>query len=169
MSISKYINLATVGTTIVLAIGGWIGTYLYGEAKSLYVAVQANTEQRIQNQQFQKILEQVAADVKNTNDDVKEIKRRQLTVQGKAHMETQGDDLTIKVNTIGNAADYSKLSRARITNMSDPDQSSVVVNVIGTFRNVDADYLIMLSKQAGVRLGVRANVNTINVRIEPVN
>ena len=76
MSISKYINLATVGTTIVLAIGGWIGTYLYGEAKSLYVAVQANTEQRIQNQQFQKILEQVAADVKNTNDDVKEIKRR---------------------------------------------------------------------------------------------
>lgn len=167
----KWINWKTIGTSLVsliligLATAGWNGAKGWtndktGRIEKLETQVAA-MPRADDIRQMQKALEQLTAQVSINN-------RIILTVTGRARIQqTDGESCCIRINTRSRAANFADFREAKITNLSHPDTPSTVVDIRGTFRNSDSNYIAVLSREAASLIEASA-AGTIDIRIEPI-
>ena len=91
------------------------------------------------------------------------------TVSGWARVQESNSvsECCMRINTSSVAAKYANEEKARVTNLSHPDRPSTVVNISGTYRNSDREYLAVLSELAGNRIEAEKN-SQIDIIIQPI-
>ena len=168
MGTEKWINWKTITGTIITVVVGAAATGSLNKVKAAYTDYQwvvasvhshMSVEEQARAQRQETLLKQIASDIQ-------ELKKTSLTVIGLAKVGTDLNEPYIMVNASSKAAQYSKMERARITNLVSEEHQSLVLRIRGVFNSSDENYIILVSKRAADMLGMSPGVIT-KVRIEP--
>lgn len=166
MKIPAFINWKSVSTSIVTLIAVGIVTFGGDSVSAWY----QDFVKRDELSKYAKLddVQTIQQDIRSLTTEIRRYRKDDLTITGRARVQTQtSTECSIRINTAGNASAFLRMKQARITNLSNRETPSTTVEISGTFRSAEADYLAVLSTVAGNRVDARPG-DWIDLRIEPI-